>query len=203
MMPPKPTSTLVVILIVLLSSCSDRDPKTELQYLTSERSPYYREIRKNGYMISANYLPTRYFELRHLAVLDSNAADSLRERTITKAKLSYSAGLYFMLTIAYEDERRDILNDKLANFEVWSKNFRRFAYELREYVYLETPANEHVPLATYDFQNTYGMTKDRKILLCFPRSALSSDDGVIKLHLLEWGFGIGSRSLQWNMEELI
>lgn len=190
-------------LCFMLQSCSRSDLKEELRQFTSESSPLYREIRRNGYLIKVNYLPTRYFELRHLAALDSNAADSLRERTISEARQSYGAGLYFMLTIAYEDGRRDILNDKLANFEVWSENFRRFAYGLREYVYLETPADEHVPLATYDFQNTYGMTKDRKILLCFPRSALSSDDGAIKLHLMEWGFGIGKRSLEWNIEELI
>lgn len=181
--------------------------KEEMTELLSDRSDCYREIRKNGYLIKANFLPLRYFELRHLMVLPDSATQEAQDQAVEEARRMYNNGIYFMVTIGYEDNSKDIMNEKIANFAEWSANLQKFYFKMGEYIYLQTAAEDEIKLSVYDFQNTFGYTKDRKMLLCFPKEfndqpILSDDSKYARLNFKEFGFGIGKQSVEWEVDEL-
>lgn len=182
--------------------------KEEMNDLLSENSEYYREIRKNGYLIKTNFLPMRYFELRHLTVLPDSATQETKDQAVEEARQFYGNGIYFMVTIGYEDNSKDIMNEKIANFAEWSANLQKFYFKMGEYIYLQTSNENEIKLSVYDFQNTFGYTKDRKMLLCFPkefndRAVLSDDSKYVRLNFKEFGFGIGKQSVEWDVDELM
>ncbi len=180
----------------------------ELKQLLSDNSPTYREIRKNGYVIKAQYLPMRYFELRHLLTIDQNATKAQWDSVIAQARQTYANGFYFIVTIGFDDEAKDIMNHDIGNFSEWSDNLQKYHFRMGEYIYLQTAELDEIKLSVYDFQNTFGYTKDRKMLLCFPRefndqSVLSDESKFVRMVFKEWGWGIGKQSVEWDAEELL
>jgi hypothetical protein len=181
--------------------------KEELAKLTSPESEYHREIRRNGYIIRVNYLPLRYFELRHLVALGEHASDDAKNQAIQEASTQYGNGLYFMITLAHEDKNRDVEYERIGNFRDYSVQLQKFLFQMDEYVTLETAKDSDIKLSVYDFERTYGYTKHRKMLVCFPKEfngteILSEESEFVRMEFKEFGFGIGKQSVEWDVGEL-
>lgn len=181
--------------------------KEELAKLISSESEYHREIRRNGYIIQVNYLPLRYFELRQLVALGEHASADSQKQAIQDAAAMYGNGLYFMITLAHEDKNRDVEYERIGNFRDYSVQLQKFLFQMGEYVTLETAKDSDIKLSVYDFERTYGYTKHRKMLVCFPKEfngskILSEESEFVRMEFKEFGFGIGKQSVEWDVEEL-
>ncbi len=200
-------AALACVMVVLVSGCKNGNYQEQIAEILKD-SRYSREIKKNGYLIRANYLPMKYFELRHLSMLGDTATSEEKEKAVAEAQSMYKNGVYFMVTIGYEDNKRDIMNEQIANFSAWSDNLQKFYFGMKEYINLSTEQDDDIKLSVYDFQNTFGYTKDRKMLLCFPkefndREILSEDSKFIRMNFKEWGWGIGKQSTEWDISDLL
>lgn len=177
----------------------------ELKELTSDTSETYREIRKNGYVIKIHYLPMRYFELRQLMALPDSATSDECDNAIRQAHAMYGDGIYFQITLGSEDGKRDIEYEKIGNFGEYSSQLRKFLFEMDEYIYLETDQESEIRMSLYDFERTFGYTKDRKMIAVFPGSVNDhkiTDSKSVKLHFREFGFGIGKQVLEWDSDNM-
>ncbi len=181
--------------------------KEQLSKFTSSDSETYREIRRNGYIIRVNYLPLRYFELRHLVALGQQASEDSRRQAMEEAAAQYDSGLYFMITLAHEDPNRDVEYERIGNYSDYSAQLQKFLFRMGEYIHLETATNSDIKLSVYDFERTYGYTKHRKMLVCFPKEfngteILSEESEFVRMEFKEFGFGIGKQRVEWDVDEL-
>jgi hypothetical protein len=184
-----------------------KSEKQELAELVSPSSEYYREVRRNGYIIGVNYLPLRYFELRGLTSLGRDADRRMRDSVVAEASRMYGRGLYFMVTLAHEDKNRDVEYERIGNFGEYSSQLQKFLFQMGEYITLETAQEKDIRLSVYDFERTFGYTKHRKMLICFPDEfngtrLLGDQSDFLRLHFAEFGFGIGKQEIEWDIDDL-
>ena len=188
------------------------------RFIKSEDSPYVQTIVKNGVKLTLRYMPTdamminyyrRFIEKRknllHDTTLAANAqqsrlAELRKELQITRE--SYDRSLYFQLTIGYEDPNRDIVFASMAGgFGNYSQWLQKLLFGLQEKITLETALLDEVPLDTYHMERSYGMTKDRTLLLMFPEqfNGINLRDHAnarLKLRIAEFGLSTGTVSFE-------
>lgn len=197
---------LLCVIVWLISACSSGTPKEELNALLNNPK-YNREIHKKGYLIRVTYLPLRYFELRQMIANDDPLSSKKNEKSEINLEQRYNNGVYFLLSIAHEDKSKDIMSDQIADFSVWSENMQNFYFNLGEFVCLETGIEKEIKLSVYDFQNTFGYTKDRKFLLCFPKEfngklVVSNKSDFVRMRIRDWGWGIGKQYVEWSIADI-
>jgi hypothetical protein len=190
-------------------SCEKQSYKEELKQLLSDESAYSEVVEVKEFKIKATYLPLRYFELRELTSFEDSLLTKEKIAEIKKkTKESYGNGLYFIVNLANIDPKKDILYGNMSHFGEWSEQLQKFLFRMKDYIYLETAQHDEILLSVYDFQRTFGYTKDRSMLLCFPKvfndkEILSDDSKFLKMHIKDWGWGIGRQRFKWDVGELI
>jgi hypothetical protein len=200
---------VLCIFVVNLTSCSKNlSAKEELKEMLSEESPYTKVVLRNGFKIKSTYLPMRYFYLRER----SNIVDSLftpeKDAEINeKINKYYSNGIYFIVNLSLENNEQDILNATSRHFGEWSENLQKFLFKMNDFIYLETAQTKEIKLSVYDFQRTFGYTKDRSMILSFPKKfndkeIISDESEFVRMHFKEWGWNIGRSSVKWNISDL-
>ncbi|MCB0279947.1 MAG: hypothetical protein KDD94_10610 [Calditrichaeota bacterium] len=198
---------LALIFILLLASCKQLSYQEELTELLSEDSGNSKELIAGAYRIKATYLPLRYFELRELIAIDSATIDNDRIEAIKeRCRKFYGNGIYFKVTLAKADGK-DIVYDQMSHFGEWSQQLQKLLFGLKEYIYLETDEIKEIPLSVYDFERSFGYTKDRSMLLVFPKtfndkSILDGSSSSLAMHFKDWGWNIGRQKLEWEISNL-
>ena len=199
---------LFIVLLVLTSCSKPLSPEDELKQMLSDDSEYTRIIKRHGFKIKATYLPMRYFYLRErTAVADSVFTEQTETEIQEKIQKYYSNGLYFIVNLSFEDNDKDILNATSKHFGEWSANLQKFLFKMNDYIYLETTQHKEIKLSVYDFQRTFGYTKDRSMILSFPKTfnnkeILSDESEFLRMHFKEWGWNIGRSSVKWEIDDL-
>lgn len=203
-------------LVPFLVGCGPRtfeDVESFAAYVRGPESPDRETITRDGVVFHLQHLTAeamlipqyrRYEQLRQRLSGDPNMADSVRvaklaavQADIARARQGYEGSLYFLLTLGYEGEGRDLVYDRLRQegFGAYSAWLQRLLFSMNEYVYLETPTQQEVPLSLYHMERSYGTTQDRTFLLIFPQTfnevRLTEADWW-KFHIEEFGLGTGA-----------
>lgn len=181
-----PTYWFALLFIVFATGCSKSfsDPDEFETYLNSEDYPNQQTQIKNGVKITVRYQPTEammllqyksYLEDKVSVLADTTQTDSMKTATISslfeefeKTGAIYSKSVYFLVTMGYEDSKRDLEYEPMQKgFNVYSDWMQKLVFGMKEYVHLETALIPEIPVDVYQMDRTYGLTKDRKLLFVF------------------------------------
>ncbi|RMF60084.1 MAG: hypothetical protein D6748_04885 [Calditrichaeota bacterium] len=214
-------------LLVLLSGCEKRFHNLEEfeHYIKSKDSPYVKTIVKNGIRITVRYMPTEAMMIPHYRRYLRKQKNINRNTTLNKKQLAeilqkektvlkkqeekYNQSLYFILNIAYEDPSKDIIYQKMQRgFGEYSRWLQKLLFHLKDYIYLQTPTMEEIPLDTYHLERTYGLRKDRTLLLMFPaefsnHSLLSPVNRELTMVIKEFGLGVGRLKFEFELPSMV
>ncbi len=204
---------LVIIATCLLAGCAKTFDNIEEyeKFIKGEDYPYLKTETKKGIKVSARYMPTDGMLLHYYKSYETDYAKTLTDTTLTaeqiqdkienlkteltKQRKAFPNSIYFILTIGFEDESRDIIYDAMnTGFDNYSEWLQRLSFGMKEFIYLKTPKAGKVPLAIYDMERTFGMTKSRSLLLNFPKEFNETrllKDKELKLVIKEFGLHTG------------
>ena len=124
---------------------------------------------------------------------------------LKQEKEIYKRSIYFFLTIGYEDEKKDIVYEKMiSGFNEYSQWLQKLMFGLKEYIYLQTALIDEIPVDTYQMDRTYGMTKSRTILLMFPKNfnevdILDEENKWLKFKMKEFGLRAGRMTFKYDL----
>ncbi|MBI5216820.1 MAG: hypothetical protein HY960_13795 [Ignavibacteriae bacterium] len=190
------------------------------KYVKADDSPFRQSVVQNGVKVTVQYLPTDAMMLRKyreheeqkkklvMSVMDNEEKRKQLfqlESEVSNQRAMYDNSLYFVLTIGYEDGKRDIEYESMkAGFQHYSAWLNKLLFSMQEYIYIETPSGDEVPLSLYNMERTYGMTKEREYLLLFPRTfnerdVLSKTHEWLNFHIEEFGCNTGSLNVQFTL----
>jgi len=209
------------VVIVLISSIGCEKRFTDIdeyeKYVRSDDSPYVQHVIKNGVKVRVRYLPTdvlliqnyrHYKELEKQMRSDTSLTPAQREQALREAqheirtaRETYNNSLYITMTIGYEDGKRDIEYERTEGATDYGSWLDRLLFRMNEYIFIETPTIHEVPLALYNMDRSFGITKDRSFLLMFARhfneqDLLEKKNSWIKLHVKEFGSGTGGLTFE-------
>lgn len=207
----------------LLSGCEQKtfDNLDEMDaHFRAKDSPYVQTVVRNGITVTARYMPTaammipllkRYEEKKTAVSTDTTLSQTMRDSLLNIAqnrldaqRRIYDRSLYIALTIGFEDGQRDIVYQSMqSGFGNYSEWLQKLMFRLKEQFFLRTKSGEEIPLDAYHLDRTYGMTKDRTLLLMFPavfnnRELLSENSSPVELVLKEFGLGVGRLKFEFD-----
>ncbi len=207
----------IFITLIFLSSCqhSFSDIDAYDQFLRSEDSPYLQEVVRSGAKVSLRYLPTDalllnqyrdYRKTRARTLDDTRKSNQEKEEILTQAwsnvekrRGQYAHSRYFALSIGYEDDSKDLVYHSLqAGFGNYSEWLQKLLFGLEEKIYLVDDEGNEIPLGTYHLERSYGMTKNRTLLLVFPERNFPKNG---KGELIIDEFGLQTGQLRFELPE--
>ncbi|NOG99254.1 MAG: hypothetical protein HND52_14960 [Ignavibacteriae bacterium] len=216
---------ILLCTLLIISSCRESYDTVEEyeKYIRSEEYPYLKTVVENGVKFQLRYMPAdammithyKHFEETKAKIsLDSLLTKEVRDQRINeevtrikKTRDNYENALYFMLTIGYEDESKDLVYSSMqSGFSNYSNWLQKLLFSLNEYIYLQTPEIEEVPFSIYHMERNYGMMKTRNFLLSFPKEfndikILNSSNEEVKVVIDDFGFGTGKINFAFNIHD--
>lgn len=214
---------LFSLCLVTLAGCTKSFKTTEAfeQFLNSEDYPYQKTEIKNGVKVSVKYMTPEAMTLTSLKQFNESKIQVETDTTLTgqqkderltelkkeldQSKEAYSKSVYFMVTIGYEDGKRDIEYEPMQQgFNVYSEWLQKLLFRMKEYITLETELLPEVPIDIYQMDRTYGLTKDRKFLLVFADQfnevkLMDEKNKYLKLNISEFGLKTGKLSFRFEL----
>lgn len=165
---------LCVVLLVLMSSCKEEiHTLSEFnQYINNPENGYKQIKSVNGVMITVLYTPPEYLALKKMEerkVKSREIYDSL----LTENKLSLS----FIMAFGPDESKgnsTDIMYDGIANFKEYTERALTLNFDMENNVELHTSKGTFSP-ALSSLENTYGLSKDRKVNLVFTPSSTKNE----------------------------
>ena len=221
--------SLILIAIVfifgcsILSGCREEFKNVDEfeKHIKDKQALYEETISKNGVRLRVKYCPTeemmiRYykdFEKRGKQIL-SNTISSTKEKDdalikaksmLNKTKEDYEKSIYFILSIEYVERGKDIIISRMnAGFDKYSDWLEKLLFSLNNYIYLETAKENDIKLSLYHMERTFGLTKDVRFMLAFPRyvnnvDLLNEKNEQMKLNISEFGLKTGDVSFVFEL----
>lgn len=175
--------TLVILLFACTKSFNSIDEFEK--YVKGNDYPHLQTINRKGIEVSLRYIPTDFIMIRYYREYEKNLSAVKQDTTLSLVQLtskindmkkeleqqkeSFSNSVYFYLNIGFENDKDDIVyNSMNSGFENYSEWLQRLLFGMKEYIYMKTPNAGEVPLSLYHMDRTYGLTKDRTLMLSFP-----------------------------------
>jgi hypothetical protein len=208
--------SLCTMLMIVSFGCEKRFTNIDEyeNFVRGNASAYARQIVRNGVRVTARYLSTdelliqnyrQLEELKRRLQSDTSVSRDAKDQTlrnaedeIAKVRAIYENSIYFTMTMGYEDGQRDVEYERLKQgFGVYSEWTRKLQFRMNEYITLETTDAGEVPLSLYRMERTFGMTKDRTLLLAFPEqfNGVKLKQSSVMLHVKEFGLRTGNLSI--------
>ena len=209
-------SILLVMICLTISSCNNNIKSVkELENYSKLDKLDFQTLEKKGVRISIKHQPIEFLMLqkyKHYQIekekLKQNSAvrnvylelQKLKNE-IKKANDNYSNSIYFILTIGYADEKKDIEYQKMSTgFNDYTTWLNTLLFSMNKYIYMDTPNIDEIPLSIYQMDRTFGITKKRSFLLVFPKYFNNVNllkEEWLKINIKEFGLGIGIVSLKF------
>lgn len=165
---------LCSVLMTLMSSCKEEiHTVTEFnQYINNPENGYKQMKSVNGVMITVLYTPPEYIALKKMEernVKDQAVYDSLL------AENKWSAS--FIMVFGPDESKgntNDIMYDGITNFKEYAERALTLNFDMEQNVELHTPKGTFSPTLS-SLENTYGLSKDRKVNLVFTPSSTKNE----------------------------
>lgn len=207
--------------------CSRRRTETlaDFQQLDNfprgDEPPFVQTITANELRISLRYMPTervmlnsyrQYLEDKEKILASSFLNDNEQRASIEELKLSLrlrkeatSRSLYFHLTIAYVDPRKDLVYERMKHgHQAYSEWLQKLMFGLRDTITLQSPACGEVPLDVYHMERSFGLQKSSSFVLVFParfndHAVLDPNNEWLQLQITEFGLGTGPLTFRYQL----
>lgn len=210
----------MILLTLMIAGCKKKiQTVEELETKVKSEEPNLTKVEeKKEFKITMVYRSTdalmvreyKLYQQEKESLLKSSLSQAAKDsalaqmkKDIEKRKSSYDKSLYFVLTLGYLDGKRDIEYESMkSGHDNYSRWMQRLAYSMNKYLYIETPQVAEVPLAIYQMDRTFGITKDRSFLLVFPREFNNVDllkEKWLCVNLKEIGLDIGEVSFKYKL----
>lgn len=150
----------------------------------STNSRQIHSLIRNGVKITAEKLPADSLQQLISADLSGKEIETIFREMV-----------YFRLTIGYVDDKQDLVFQGAASRNIgYSEWLQRLSYNMSDYISLYTAEENEIPLGSYQLIRTFGLRKDRTLLLTFPAKYLTEE---ITLVIKEFGLGTGQIKLSF------
>lgn len=190
---------------LLFSACGKELPSTTeqmKQYVSEPENGLVRSRTVEGIVTTVSLIPGNMNALREAG----NKSDSC-STLLADLQAQYAGQLYFVVNLATDGERRtgDVMYTGVYNVE----SFKQQAYDLNftwdEMVQLQCGPNTYRPVLS-SFENTYGLTKDRNVIIVFaPQNTNDTDffsSEFIDLEINNDLFGTGVQHFKFRRSDL-
>jgi hypothetical protein len=118
----------------------------------------------NGVLVSVLYLPPEYLAMKELTT--NNTSGKLNYDSLLNF---YNNATSFIITFGPDETKKntnDIMFDNINNLQEYTERSLKLNFEMENNVRLRTKNGEYAPVLS-SLENTYGLSKDRKINLVF------------------------------------
>jgi hypothetical protein len=147
--------------ILLMGSCNG--PITNfsdyMKYLADTENGLVKEKTANGVSLKMKYLPIDYLAYKEY--------ENDRHLSIEDLKKSYENSLTFMMTIGPDKGKNfDITKVDVSSYEEFALRIEEMNFLMKDYLTL-TVGDKEIYADLAQMESTYGLEKDRKIVLVF------------------------------------
>lgn len=188
---------LIGVLLFMLGSCSTTPEylsKAELQtYITEPSNGLTKKIQTGALTMELTYRPSDFLTLQTIGTKEPILS------TIQQTMAQYGSHAYFIMQLKAGE--KDALYGSSAGQNNFSDNLQTLAFRMGEYIYATTSRQDTIPLADSYYDRTFGMGGSSNVLLTFNREKMQGSDWIA-LHIKEFGFNTGNRTIQFDYEEI-
>jgi hypothetical protein len=191
------------LLVIALGSCGKKIKSLGdfSSYINEQDNGFKTSRAVNGVLISAQYLPPEYLALK--GCRDS----SLQKRSSYDSLLQYyNQSTAFIITFGPDETKNnhnDIMFDNIKDFREYTQRSMELNFDMEEKVRLKTGDKEYTPVLS-SLENTYGLSKDRKVNLVFT-TAMDKEfagDRFYDLVYEDETFGVGTLHFHFDKEKM-
>ena len=212
---------ILFISIIFLFSCTRSFNSIDEfeKYVKGNDYPYLQTLNRKGIEVSLRYIPTDLIMIKYYREYEKNLSAVKQDTTLSQIQLtqkiidvkkeleqkkeSFSNSIYFYLSFGFENDKDDIVyNSMNSGFENYSEWLQRLLFGMKEFIYMKTPNAGVVPLSLYHMDRTYGLTKDRTLLLSFStefNEVKLLDEKKLTLIIKEFGLHTGRLVFEYKL----
>lgn len=196
---------MLILLSLLFGACSKELPRNVLglqEYVAEPENGLVRSRTVEGIITTVKLIPPELNALREAG----NITDSCSTK-LTELKTQYASQLYFVVNLASDGEKHtgDVMYTGVYDVEA----FKQQAYDLNfawdEMVKLRCGSTTYKP-ALSALENTYGLTKDRNVVIVFTPEGNEDLDffssQFIELEITNDLFGTGVQHFKFRRSDL-
>ncbi|MFL5763623.1 MAG: hypothetical protein ACJ77K_06745 [Bacteroidia bacterium] len=191
---------LPIVVAVCFSSCKQSITSTAdfNKYVNNPENGCQISRSINGVKMTVTYLPPQYVTLKEMeesGLHGKNVYDSLLHNN--------KASSYFLMTLApVDDNSGDIMYKGLKNYKEYAERAMTLNFDLEQQIVLQTDHGELSPVLS-SLENTYGLTKDRKVDIVFS----SSEGDIINASHFDFTYsdetyGIGTVHFEYDKKNI-
>ena len=145
--------TVLILMIGFINACThpkELSKEDLLKYINESKNGLVKEQEINGVKINLAYRPSSLLVQQELET--GQKKDSL---LLPQLQKKYGTQYYFMLS--YSKHGKEVIR-QLGSFGRYSDMLQVMAFQMHQYINVTTEKKDTVPLADYQFEQTYGMS---------------------------------------------
>jgi hypothetical protein len=180
----------------LLLGCGRPDYLSEVElsrFILDESNGLVKEINTNGFLLKIHYRPTDLMVAQEMRTVTTPSVKAIEE-----ARKKYKGHYYFILSLSKEG--KEVLSPAAQGMVGFSDLLQTLSFRMAEKVNLTT-AKDTIFVADYIYNRTFGMSASTDLLFVFDKAKAKGQE-FIQLNLDEFGLGIGSKSVRFDIDKL-
>ncbi len=139
----------------------------------------------NGVKITAEKLPADSLQRLIFADLSLDEIETISKETF-----------YLRLTIGYVGKQDLVFQGAASRDLGYSEWLQRLSYHMSDYISLYTTDGNEIPLSSYQLIRTFGLRKDRTLLLAFSAKYMTEETTLV---IKEFGLDTGRLNFKFRL----
>lgn len=185
----------IFFLMIFLLSCSNKLDKSSLEeYCLNKDNGVIKSVSAHGVVLTSWLKPNDLIVCQYL-----HHKEEVSTQMIDSCRKKYEDFYYFNLSIS--QDKNTILSASKSYAE-YSEFVKKFSFQMSEYIYFTDADGKKFELYDYSYLNTFGMSTTSDFLLVLDKRKLQGSN-IIKINISEFGLGIGTQVLKFNVEDII
>ncbi len=184
--------------LLLLASCRDRVTASELLAQVASDEGLRSVVEEGGYHYTCHYLPKEAMVAREAL---RSKKTSFPKGWADSVGRGYNTALYFELRVSAKDGR-DLLQSGSNGLHDYVRRMTMLETGMASHAYGLTDRGDTVRLMANQYERTYGMSPDVRMLLLFPKSLLEDETPDIYVNTFPFTGTPGRVRFSYEAKEL-
>lgn len=184
--------------VLLLAACHFHpqvSKKALVSYLHDPAHGVSQQQLVNGIRVMVTAEPGDLLVAQELAGMTDKSPEAIR-----KLEDKYNKNYYFILK--YSVGKQEVIRH-LGSYQRYSDMLQVFAFQMRDYVNLITPAKDSIQLADFFYDQEYGMGDGNSIMLAFSKNKLNETKADhFDIRVAECGLDIGDLQFSFRNKDI-
>jgi hypothetical protein len=183
--------------VLLFTACESKPKKLSqdelTKYIQNRDNGLIKKRESKGVVTTVTYKPKGLLVLQELSASDNK--DSI---SIPSLEKKYGSAYYF--TLNFSKNNKEAIRE-MGGFSGYSNMLQTLAFHMQEYVTLTTSLKDTIPLASFYFDQTNGLSQSSSVLLAFLNEKANKAE-VVDINVSECGFGTGNLKFSFRRQDL-